>query len=452
MAKTERRSEQNNRMGIASIRLDNEPLLVDKNGDVLVPAKPVNQNSFPIRVSGKTKVDMEGPVEVSIHQEEEQPNIPILYSPEKQPLLFRLRKHAIPTEQLISPVDTKKTARVGESDSPSKTSKREEAIIPPAARIEVGEDKDVGLQREQDPKIEAIKPDIKRSFRTPFDWEKQPNQAKEKVITTFQPEVEKPKWQIKDEEWTRRWKIAFSEKPAFDADKPKSEPEVEVEDSVTNISASKRPGPDVLPGTGTQARINGAAREPKLKVKNTDAVKETEKKAATEETEAGKQEQLSILARLLQDYNEQQKLKQKYEEKWFNEELAVEEKARENTARLLAEADAKVVAQKAETDGKIATAREEGEKAGKKKLWEDIKRPRGIKEKLKILFSRHPEPKTDEEKVAQYKRDIYRTVVLAGVGGALAMLGTWAVAQYFGFFLPTPIKNLIIHTKQIINR
>jgi len=93
-------------------------------------------------------------------------------------------------------------------------------------------------------------------------------------------------------------------------------------------------------------------------------------------------------------------------------------------------------------------ARARGIQEGKDALWAEIKRPRGIKEKFEILFSRHGEPKTDEEMVAQYKRDIYRTVVLAGVGGALIALGVAGTLQYLGV-IPIWIKNLVIRTKDL---
>jgi hypothetical protein len=127
---------------------------------------------------------------------------------------------------------------------------------------------------------------------------------------------------------------------------------------------------------------------------------------------------------LLEKRKAEENLK-KYEEKWFNEGLAAEAKA------------------KMEADKKIAAAEEKEAK----KVWEIISRPRGIKEKLKIMFKRYPKnPTTYEEKVAKYLRGHYWTGVgLFGVGAA-ATLGTWAGMQATGNYLPfigDPIKEVI---------
>lgn len=85
----------------------------------------------------------------------------------------------------------------------------------------------------------------------------------------------------------------------------------------------------------------------------------------------------------------------------------------------------------------------EGKREGKKELWTKLKEKTKFSYKIKNLFKRHPkEPKTDQEKVDKYKRDIFRTLVFAGVGGAIAALTGVAIAQYFGVLLPIPISHL----------
>lgn len=64
----------------------------------------------------------------------------------------------------------------------------------------------------------------------------------------------------REDEWKRKWDKAFSQAPAPKTDQSKVSAETiktEVEDQGSDPNTSKRPGPGVLEGTRTQARING---------------------------------------------------------------------------------------------------------------------------------------------------------------------------------------------------
>lgn len=110
-------------------------------------------------------------------------------------------------------------------------------------------------------------------------------------------------------------------------------------------------------------------------------------------------------------------------------ETAAEEKERQ---RKLNEEKLKIEAAKKEGEEK---GKEEGEKEGQKKLLEEIKRPRGLKERFRILFR----PRNDAEK---YLRRRYLKTAGAVALGAAVTVATWAGMQYFGRFLPSIPINI----------
>ena len=83
----------------------------------------------------------------------------------------------------------------------------------------------------------------------------------------------------------------------------------------------------------------------------------------------------------------------------------------------------------------LEAAKKEGENKGKEKMLNEIKNTkRGIKERIRILFR----PKTEVDK---YLRKVYLKNIGYVAFGAAAMLGVWAIAQGFGYFLRTVIRH-----------
>ena len=288
----------------------------------------------------------------------------------------------------------------------------------------------------------------------------------------------KPEWQRKDEEWTRRWNFAFGPK-SITVDKSVITSETASPVSENNVQI-KPETQSFIPltrfGTRTEERIRGLEdagrkteeeKKPSMEPKADGASEEKfnsryqdEFKKETEANEAKEKQKLALRVKeiLSAVHNGRE-----YEKKWFNKGLEAEEKARENTSKVLAEtkdnAEKQIAMREIELRRKIQEirnsqaqaieiARKLAEEKGKEELWEKIHKPIKLKEKIKIMFKRYPKnPETYEQKAEKELRKKYWTNVAFVGGGVAATVGTWATMQHFGYFLPfdVPIKEVIVN-------